>query len=57
MRELISQIFAECYRVLRKPDGRLIFTFHHWNPKAWAALTIGLQQAGFHASQPRGRSF
>lgn len=45
--ELISEIFAECYRVLRKPDGRLIFTFHHWNPKAWAALTAGLQQAGF----------
>ena len=45
--ELIGQIFAECYRVLRKPDGRLIFTFHHWNPKAWAALTTSLQQAGF----------
>ena len=45
--ELIDQIFRECCRVLHKPDGRLIFTYHHWNPKAWAALTIGLHGAGF----------
>jgi len=45
--ELLSQIFAECHRVLRQEDGRLIFTFHHWNPKGWAALTNGLKQAGF----------
>lgn len=45
--EIISAIFRECYRVLRKENGRLIFTFHHWNPKGWAALTIALQQAGF----------
>jgi putative DNA methylase len=45
--ELLGQIFGECYRVLRKGDGRLIFTFHHWNPKAWAALTNALKEAGF----------
>lgn len=45
--ELISQIFAECNRVLNKNHGRLIFTFHHWNPKAWTSLTIALQEAGF----------
>lgn len=45
--ELISGIFAECHRVLRKDNGRLIFTFHHWNPKGWAALTIALKNAGF----------
>lgn len=45
--EVLSGIFSECYRVLRKDRGRLIFTFHHWNPKAWAALTIALKQAGF----------
>jgi putative DNA methylase len=45
--ELLSQIFTECHRVLRQDDGRLIFTFHHWNPKGWAALTNGLKQAGF----------
>jgi len=46
-RELLSGIFAECYRVLDKENGRLIFTFHHWNPKAWAALTAALQHARF----------
>jgi putative DNA methylase len=30
-----------------KADGRFIFTFHHWNPKAWAALTYALRQANF----------
>ncbi len=45
--ELLSAIFKECYRVLRKDEGRLIFTFHHWNPKGWAALTLALKQAGF----------
>lgn len=45
-RELLSGIFAECGRVLRE-DGRFIFTFHHWNPKAWAAVTAALRCAGF----------
>ncbi|MBC7248886.1 MAG: hypothetical protein H5T62_01250 [Anaerolineae bacterium] len=45
--EVLSAIFAECHRVLRKDHGRLIFTFHHWNPKAWAALTIALKEPGF----------
>ncbi len=49
--EILSQIFGECARVLKKDGrqngGRLIFTFHHWNPKAWAALTIALQRANF----------
>jgi putative DNA methylase len=43
---VLSDIFRECHRVM-KPDGRLIFTFHHWNPKGWAALTIALRRAGF----------
>jgi adenine-specific DNA methylase len=33
--------------VLRPAGGRLIFTFHHWNPKGWAALTLALRRAGF----------
>lgn len=45
-RELLGGIFAECGRVLRE-DGRFIFTFHHWNPKAWAAVTAALRCAGF----------
>jgi DNA modification methylase len=44
---VLSAIFAECRRVLRKRNGRLIFTFHHWNPKGWAALTVALKRAGF----------
>jgi putative DNA methylase len=44
---IIEAIFAECHRVLKKGSGRLIFTFHHWNPKGWAAITIALQRAGF----------
>ena len=35
------------HRVLKKETGRLIFTYHHWNPKGWAALTKALQRAGF----------
>lgn len=44
---VLSGIFAECRRVLRVGSGRMIFTFHHWNPKGWAALTIALQRANW----------
>ena len=44
--ELLTGIFKECGRVLGE-NGRFIFTFHHWNPKAWAALTYALRQADF----------
>lgn len=30
-----------------KENGRLIFTFHHRNPKGWAAITVALKRAGF----------
>lgn len=46
-RELMTAIFVECGRVLNAENGRLIFTFHHWNPKAWIALTLALRTAGF----------
>lgn len=42
----LAQIFSQCRRVL-KPEGRLIFTFHHWKPEAWAALTVALKSADF----------
>ncbi len=45
--ELLTEIWRECARVLKKDDGRLIFTFHHWNPDAWSELTIALRKAGF----------
>lgn len=43
---VLRGIFAECHRVLQE-NGRLIFTYHHWNPKGWAALTYALKEAGF----------
>jgi adenine-specific DNA methylase len=45
--DVLGKIFAESHRVLRKDHGRLIFTFHHWNPKGWAALTMALKHGGF----------
>ncbi len=44
---VLGGIFKECHRVLKKDSGRLIFTFHHWNPKGWAELTLALKRAGF----------
>lgn len=44
---VISGIFAECGRVLKRDVGRMVFTFHHWDPNAWAELTIALKSAGF----------
>lgn len=43
---ILRDVFGECARVL-KENGRFIFTYHHWNPKGWAALTTALQEAGF----------
>ena len=45
--DALSGIFAECARVLRADAGRMAFTFHHWDPDAWAELTIALRAAGF----------
>lgn len=45
--DVLGGIFRECHRVLKKDRGRLIFTFHHWNPKGWAGLTLALRRAGF----------
>jgi DNA modification methylase len=44
---VISGIFAECGRVLKLHTGRMVFTFHHWDPNAWAELTIALKSADF----------
>ncbi len=43
----LAGIFAECRRVLKPDTGRMVFTFHHWDPGAWAELTIALKAAGF----------
>lgn len=44
---VLGQIWKECNRVLARPHGRLIFTYHHWRPMAWAQLSISLKRAGF----------
>ena len=43
----LSGIFAECGRVLKQHTGRMAFTFHHWDPAAWAELTIALKSSEF----------
>lgn len=44
---IMSQIFCECNRVLRPDKGRLVFSFHHWDPAAWSSLAVALKHAGF----------
>ena len=43
----LTGILSECGRVLKPGIGRLAFTFHHWDPGAWADVTIALKHAGF----------
>jgi putative DNA methylase len=45
--EVLGAIWQTCHRALIKKHGRLIFTFHHWNPEAWAELTLSLKRANF----------
>ncbi|MEZ4516316.1 MAG: hypothetical protein R3C44_05565 [Chloroflexota bacterium] len=42
---------SEVRRTLRPDDGRLIFTFHHRQPEAWAALTTALLAAPVPSGQ------
>ena len=44
----LTAIFLECKRVLKPEHGRLIFTFHHWKPIAWNALSLSLRRSGFY---------
>ena len=44
---VLGDIFSECSRVLKRASGRMVFTYHHWDPKGWAALTKALKQGGF----------
>jgi hypothetical protein len=45
--QVLGGIWKTCHRALNKEHGRLIFTYHHWDPQAWAALTLSLKKAGF----------
>lgn len=44
---VLGAIWREAHRVLKKPSGRLIFTFHHWRADAWIHLTLALKHADF----------
>ena len=44
--EGLTKSFRECKRIL-KPDGLLIFTFHHKRAEAWHALARTLRDSGF----------
>jgi hypothetical protein len=45
--EVLGKIWQMCHRALKEEHGHLIFTFHHWNPEAWAELTLSLKRGGF----------
>jgi putative DNA methylase len=46
-RRILGGIMAECRRVLKNDNGRLIFSFHHWNPQSWIELTLAMKEANF----------
>jgi putative DNA methylase len=46
-RAVLASILRECIRVLRRPHGRLVFTYHHWRADAWVQLALALKAAGF----------
>jgi SAM-dependent methyltransferase len=41
----LTDVWKECARVLR-PDGRLIFTYHHSRPEGWWSVLDALHSAG-----------
>lgn len=44
--EGMSRVFKECSRIL-KPNGRLVFTFHHKDWRAWVSIASSLISGGF----------
>lgn len=44
--EKLTQVFAECNRILKQP-GLLVFTYHHSRRAGWIALGKALVDAGF----------
>ena len=42
----LSGVFRECHRVL-KPDGLLIFSYHHSRGEGWTSVLTALRTAGF----------
>lgn len=44
--ERLRGVWVDCHRVLR-PDGLLVFTYHHSRPEGWRAILEALVRAGF----------
>lgn len=42
----LRAVFAECHRVLR-PEGLLVFSYHHSRADGWASLASAIYGAGF----------
>jgi adenine-specific DNA methylase len=42
----LGAVFAESHRVL-KPEGLMVFTYHHSRPEGWEALLVALHAGGF----------
>lgn len=42
----LANVFSECNRVL-KPDGGMIFTYHHNENEAWSVILEALIESGF----------
>ena len=47
--DLLTAVFKECARVL-KPNGKLIFTFHHTKWRAWWTALMALSVSGFQVT-------
>jgi len=45
--ERLGAVWAECHRVLR-PDGLLVFTYHHSRAEGWWTVLDALSGAGFY---------
>lgn len=45
----ITRVFKECHRVL-KDDCPMVFTYHHKQSQAWAAILDAILKAGFYVS-------
>ena len=45
----ITRVFGECCRVL-KDDAPMVFTYHHKQSQAWAAVLEAILKAGFYVS-------
>jgi len=44
--EKLRDVFSECNRIL-KPDGLLVFTYHHSRTEGWTSLAEAVTKAGF----------